>query len=74
MKNRHWILPAIIIFLSGCTTAQKSTPKELTYRVEDAPDWNSVFIRETGWFGAIVNGITWPFRTAWGWISSFWGQ
>lgn len=52
MKNRYWIISAIFIFLSGCTTSQKATPKEFTYRVEDAPDWNRVFIRDSGWFGA----------------------
>jgi len=25
-----------------------------------------------GWFGTIVDGITWPFKKAWGWISSLW--
>jgi len=29
--------------------------------------------QEVGWFGSIVNTITWPFRKVWGWISSLWG-
>ncbi len=38
----------------GCSVkpAAVSTQKELTYTVEAAPEWTSLFYRKSGWFGA----------------------
>lgn len=47
-------LAAILLFIQFEGKAQSSSPVDSlkNYRVEDAPEWTSVFYRTNGWFGA----------------------
>lgn len=54
-KLKNIFLLAVAIFFGANTNvvAQKQVDLEhLKYTVEEAPDWNNLFIRSSGWFGA----------------------
>ncbi len=48
---KKWMLTAAGLLLLGQLQAQTPDLTHLRYKVEEAPEWSALFIRNNGWFG-----------------------